>query len=192
MAWRPARRRQGYAGDVATWGKIDVLFSNAGNDGPIIPTVGYPEDLFDRIIATHVRGCFLACKYTLPQTNDGGSIVITSSITGVKGVPGNCSYVAAKHVLVGLMRCIAKEVVPRRIRVNTANPGPIDNTFVRTAEKSMSQMIGRDRRRNVRRDHPRGTSRTASRGRRCGAIPRIRQEQLYERLDLMFDGAMCA
>jgi NAD(P)-dependent dehydrogenase (short-subunit alcohol dehydrogenase family) len=129
---------------VAKWGKIDVLFSNAGNDGPIIPTVDYPEDIFDKIIATHVRGCFLACKYAIPQMNDGGSIVITSSITGVKGVAGNCSYVAAKHALVGLMRCIAKEVAPRRIRVNTVNPGPIDNDFMRTAERSMSQMIGRD------------------------------------------------
>ena len=129
---------------VAKWGKIDVLFSNAGNDGPIIPTVDYPEDIFDKIIATHVRGCFLACKYAIPQMNDGGSIVITSSITGVKGVAGNCSYVAAKHALVGLMRCIAREVAPRKIRVNTVNPGPIDNDFMRTAERSMSQMIGRD------------------------------------------------
>jgi NAD(P)-dependent dehydrogenase (short-subunit alcohol dehydrogenase family) len=129
---------------VAKWGKIDVLFSNAGNDGPIIPTVDYPEDIFDKIIATHVRGCFLACKYAIPQMNDGGSIVITSSITGVKGVAGNCSYVAAKHALVGLMRCIAKEVAPRGIRVNTVNPGPIDNDFMRTAERSMSKLIGRD------------------------------------------------
>jgi NAD(P)-dependent dehydrogenase (short-subunit alcohol dehydrogenase family) len=129
---------------VAKWGKIDVLFCNAGNDGPIIPTVDYPEDIFDKIIATHVRGCFLACKYAIPQMNDGGSIVITSSITGVKGVAGNCSYVAAKHALVGLMRCIAKEVAPRGIRVNTVNPGPIDNDFMRTAERSMSKLIGRD------------------------------------------------
>lgn len=129
---------------VARWRKIDVLFSNAGNDGPIIPTIDYPEDLFDKIVATHVRGCFLACKYAIPQMHDGGSIVITSSITGVKGVAGNCSYVAAKHALVGLMRCIAKEVAPRGIRVNTVNPGPIDNDFMRTAERSMSCLLGRD------------------------------------------------
>ena len=50
---------------VARWGKIDVLFSNAGNDGPLMPITEYPEDLFDKIIATHVRGCFLSCKYTI-------------------------------------------------------------------------------------------------------------------------------
>src|SRR5271169_2469909 len=95
---------------VARWGKIDVLFSNAGDDGPLMPITEYPEDQFDRIMATHVRGCFLACKYTIPHMNDGGSIIITSSTVGVKGVPGNCAYVAAKHALMGLMRGTAKEV----------------------------------------------------------------------------------
>jgi len=109
-----------------------------------MPITEYPEDQFDRIIATHVRGCFLACKYTIPHMNDGGSIIITSSTVGVKGVPGNCSYVAAKHALMGLMRCTAKEVASRRIHVNSVNPGPVDNPFMRTAEKTMSKLIGRD------------------------------------------------
>jgi NAD(P)-dependent dehydrogenase (short-subunit alcohol dehydrogenase family) len=91
-----------------------------------------------------VRGCFLSCKYTIPQMNDGGSIIITSSIVGIKGVPGNCSYVAAKHALMGLMRCVSKEVAARRIRVNSVNPGPVDNVFMRTAEKTMTQILGRD------------------------------------------------
>jgi NAD(P)-dependent dehydrogenase (short-subunit alcohol dehydrogenase family) len=76
--------------------------------------------------------------------NDGGSIIITASIVGVKGVPGNCSYVAAKHALMGLMRCVAREVAARKIRVNSVNPGPVDNVFMRTAEKTMSQLLGRD------------------------------------------------
>jgi NAD(P)-dependent dehydrogenase (short-subunit alcohol dehydrogenase family) len=129
---------------VAKWGKIDVLFSNAGNDGPLMPITDYPEDLFDSIVTTHVRGCFLACKYAIPEMNDGGSIIITSSIVGVTGVPFNCSYVTAKHALVGMMRCVAKEVGRRGIRVNTVNPGPVDNEFMRTAERSMSKVIGRE------------------------------------------------
>ncbi len=139
-----AQTRKYVADTVARWGKIDVLFSNAGNDGPLMPITEYPEDLFDRIIATHVRGCFLACKYTIPQMNDGGSIIITASTVGVKGVPFNCSYVAAKHALMGMMRCVSKEVAQRRIRVNSVNPGPVDNVFMRTAEKTMSAMLGRD------------------------------------------------
>ena len=134
-----AQTRRYVAETVARWGKIDVLFSNAGNDGPLLPITEYPEDLFDQIIATHVRGCFLACKYTIPQMNDGGSIIVTSSIVGLKGVPGNCSYVAAKHALMGTVRCVSREVAPRRIRVNSVNPGPVDNLFMRTAEKTMSK-----------------------------------------------------
>ena len=129
---------------MALWGKIDVLFSNAGNDGPLSPITDYPEDLFDQIIATHVRGCFLALKYTIPQMNDGGSIIVTSSTVGLKGVPANCSYVAAKHALMGIVRCVSKEVAPRRIRVNSVNTGPVDNPFMRTAEKTLSKVIGRD------------------------------------------------
>jgi NAD(P)-dependent dehydrogenase (short-subunit alcohol dehydrogenase family) len=139
-----AQTRKYVENTVSRWGKIDVLFSNAGNDGPLMPITEYPEDLFDKIIATHVRGCFLACKYTLPYMNDGGSIIITSSIVGIRGVPGNCSYVAAKHALMGLTRCVAREVASRRIRVNSVNPGPVDNVFMRTAEKTMSHLLGRD------------------------------------------------
>jgi NAD(P)-dependent dehydrogenase (short-subunit alcohol dehydrogenase family) len=140
-----AAQTRGYISEtVDRWGKIDVLFSNAGNDGPLMPITEYPEDLFDRIIATHVRGCFLACKYSIPQMNDGGSIVLMSSMVGVKGVPHNCAYVTAKHALMGLMRCVAREVATRRIRVNSVNPGPVDNLLMRTAEKTMSVMLGRD------------------------------------------------
>ena len=62
----------------------------------------------------------------------------------MRGVPGNCSYVMAKHALTGLMRGLAREVAHRRIRVNTVNPGPIDNDFMRTAERTMSTLLGRD------------------------------------------------
>jgi NAD(P)-dependent dehydrogenase (short-subunit alcohol dehydrogenase family) len=75
---------------------------------------------------------------------DGGSVIITSSITGVKGVPGTTAYTAAKHALMGIMRVVAKEVAPRRIRVNSVNPGPVDNSFMRTAEESMTKLMGRD------------------------------------------------
>ena len=139
-----AQTRNYFSRTVERFGPIDVLFSNAGLDGKLMPITEYPEDLFDRIIASHVRGGFLACKYGLPHMKDGSSIIITSSIVGVRGVPANCSYVMSKHALTGLMRGLAREVAPRRIRVNTVNPGPIDNEFMRTAEAHMSKLIGRD------------------------------------------------
>src|SRR6187399_768001 len=83
---------------VKKFGKIDVLFSNAGNSGVVTPVTEYPDDIFDSVIAVHVRGAFLACKYGLPLMNDGGSIIITSSIVGLRGDGGGaCAYVTAKH-----------------------------------------------------------------------------------------------
>ena len=125
---------------VARFGSIDVLFSNAGNHGPVTAVTDYPEDVFDRVIAVHVRGAFLACKYALPRMNDGGSIIITSSVVGAMGAPGSVAYVTAKHAQVGLMRTVAKEAARRGIRVNTLHPGPIDNAFQLKIEEGIGKM----------------------------------------------------
>jgi NAD(P)-dependent dehydrogenase (short-subunit alcohol dehydrogenase family) len=129
---------------VGRFGKIDVLFSNAGNFGVVAPVTEYPEEVFDSVLAVHVKGAFLAAKYALPQMNDGGSIIITSSIVGVKGDPGVCAYITAKHAQVGLMRVLAKEAAARNIRVNTIHPGPVDNDFQLNVEKNLSGVLGRD------------------------------------------------
>ena len=141
---RAADVRDFVAATVARWGKIDVLFSNAGNFGAVAPIASYPEDVFDAVQAVHVRGAFLACKYAVPHMNDGGSIIITSSIVGTQGAPGVYAYVTAKHAQVGLMRSLAKELAPRRIRVNTLHPGPIDNRFQQAVEADLSKVMGRD------------------------------------------------
>lgn len=129
---------------VARFGNIDVLFSNAGNFGTVAPIQDYPEDVFDSVLAVHVRGAFLGAKYAVPHMNDGGSIVITSSIAGTRGDPGVFGYITAKHAQVGLMRCLAKELAPRRIRVNTIHPGPIDNAFQLNVENGLTGIIGRN------------------------------------------------
>jgi NAD(P)-dependent dehydrogenase (short-subunit alcohol dehydrogenase family) len=129
---------------VARFGPIDVLFSNAGNQGPVTPVTEYPEDAFDAQIAVHVRGAFLACKYGLPRMQDGGSVIITSSVVGAMGAPGVVAYVTAKHAQVGLMRTVAKEAARRRIRVNTLHPGPIDNAFQARIEENIGRMAGID------------------------------------------------
>lgn len=129
---------------VARWGKIDVLFSNAGNLGAIASLADYPEDVFDEVYRVHVKGAFLGCKYAAPQMNDGGSIIITSSVAGLRGDPGPYGYITAKHAQIGLMRCVAKELAPRRIRVNTLHPGPTQNSFQAGVEDHLSKVIGRD------------------------------------------------
>jgi NAD(P)-dependent dehydrogenase (short-subunit alcohol dehydrogenase family) len=129
---------------VARWGKIDVLFSHAGISGVLMPVTDYPDDMFDAVIASNVRGSFLACKYGLPQMNDGGSIIITSSIMGVRADPGCCAYATSKHALIGLARVVAKEAAPRNIRVNVCAPGPISNEFQTKIEGQLTDILGQD------------------------------------------------
>lgn len=129
---------------VERFGPIDVLFSNAGNFGTVAPIEDYPEDIFDRVQQVHVKGAFLAAKYAVPKMRDGGSIVITSSVAGMRGDPGVYAYITAKHAQIGLMRCLAKELAPRKIRVNTIHPGPIDNGFQLNVEQGLGEAIGGD------------------------------------------------
>jgi NAD(P)-dependent dehydrogenase (short-subunit alcohol dehydrogenase family) len=129
---------------VAKWGKIDVLFSHAGISGVVKPVTEYPEEVFDAVMAINIRGSFLACKYGLPQMNDGGSIIITSSIMGVTADPGVCAYATSKHALIGLMRTVAKEAAARKVRVNVLAPGPIDNSFQTKIEERLTEIVGED------------------------------------------------
>src|SRR3954471_3582410 len=111
------------------YGQLDVLFSNAGISGAISKIVDYPSEVFHRTLAVHIGGAFHVLKHGLPRLSDGGSVIIMSSVTGLKGFPGVSGYVAAKHAQVGLMRAVAKEVAGRRIRINTLHPGPTSTPF---------------------------------------------------------------
>lgn len=129
---------------VETWGQLDVLFSNAGLSGTNAPITDYPEDIFDNVIDVNVKGSFLALKYAIPQMTSGGSIIVTSSIMGVQARPNSVGYITSKHALVGMVRCVAREVAGKNIRVNILAPGPVDNEFQTTIEDRMSKMMGID------------------------------------------------
>lgn len=129
---------------LARFGSIDVLFCNAGNFGTVEPIATYPDDVFEAVMAVHVRGAYLFAKHASPHMKAGSSIVITSSVAAMRGDAGVYAYITAKHAQVGLMRCLAKELAPRGVRVNTIHPGPIDNGFQLAVEKGLGAAIGRD------------------------------------------------
>lgn len=106
-------------------GGIDVLFVNAGVGG-FAPVPAVTEAFWDQIHAVNLRGAFFAIQKALPLMRDGGSIVITGSIGSVAAVEGNVVYAAAKAGLRAMARILAKELLPRRIRVNMVSPGPTD------------------------------------------------------------------
>jgi NAD(P)-dependent dehydrogenase (short-subunit alcohol dehydrogenase family) len=117
---------------IDRYGGLDILISNAGVVGVKSSIVDYPLEVFDQIIAVNLRGVWLSLKYAIPeiQKRGGGSIVITSSIAGVKGSAGGSAYCASKHGVVGIMRAAAIECAPFGIRVNTVHPGPIETPMV--------------------------------------------------------------
>ncbi|HEX8656883.1 MAG TPA: SDR family NAD(P)-dependent oxidoreductase [Hymenobacter sp.] len=126
------------AATVARFGAIDLFLNNAGIMGAVQPIEAYPEDAFDRIMAVNVKGVWLGCKHVLPHMNDGGSIIITSSLSGLYGTPSFSGYVTSKHAVVGIMRTVALEAAPRRIRVNTIHPGPIYNSLMEALEEGVA------------------------------------------------------
>lgn len=129
---------------LKAWGQLDILFSNAGVSGTNSPITDYPEDIFDNVINVNIKGSFLALKYAIPHMSSGGSIIVTSSVMGVQARPNSVGYITSKHALVGMVRCVAREVAGRNIRVNILAPGPTNNEFQTTIEDRMSKMMDID------------------------------------------------
>jgi NAD(P)-dependent dehydrogenase (short-subunit alcohol dehydrogenase family) len=125
---------------IERFGRLDVLFANAGIGSPACPVVDLAPEVFDDVYAVNVRGVFLGLKYAIPliARQGGGTIVISSSIVGVIGVPGVAAYAMSKQALLGLMRTAAIEAAPQRVRINTIHPGPIDNRLMHSLEEQLS------------------------------------------------------
>jgi NAD(P)-dependent dehydrogenase (short-subunit alcohol dehydrogenase family) len=120
---------------VKMFGKIDIFFNNAGIEGAVKPIIDYPEEAFDEIIAINVKGAWLGNKYALPHMKDGGSIIMSSSLSGLLGFINLSGFIISKHAIMGIMRATAIEVASRKIRVNAINPGPVDNRMMRSIEE---------------------------------------------------------
>lgn len=123
---------------VKAFGKIDIFFNNAGIEGVVKPIEDYPEEVFDKVISVNVKGVWLGAKYVLPQMNDGGSMIISSSVAGLNGSPGVSAYITSKHAVVGIMRATSVEAAPRKIRVNSVHPSPVDNRMMRSLEEGFA------------------------------------------------------
>jgi NAD(P)-dependent dehydrogenase (short-subunit alcohol dehydrogenase family) len=123
------------------FGGIDAFIANAGVEGAMASIADYPVDVFDQVMAINVRGVFLGLKYAIPalKKRAGGSIIVTSSIGGIKARgQGNSAYIASKHAEIGLMRAASAECAPFNIRVNCVLPGPTDTRMMHSIEEGRS------------------------------------------------------
>jgi NAD(P)-dependent dehydrogenase (short-subunit alcohol dehydrogenase family) len=113
-----------YAAVEKKLGKIDVLFVNAGV-AKFAPFSATTEAIYDENFSTNVKGAYFTIQKAIPHLNDGASIILNTSVAGIKGTEGTSAYSATKAALRSLARTSAAELVGRGIRVNAVAPGPI-------------------------------------------------------------------
>jgi NAD(P)-dependent dehydrogenase (short-subunit alcohol dehydrogenase family) len=106
------------------FGKIDILFTNAGI-AKFAPIEQMPNDVVEETISTNLKGVYYAVKYASPFLNEGASIIINTSATNTKGLEGGVIYAATKAAARSLARSLSAEFKSRKIRVNAVSPGPI-------------------------------------------------------------------
>lgn len=117
---------------ISAWGRIDVLFNNAGitRRANVLET---SESDWDLVMDVNVKSIFLMCKYVVPhmQAQGGGSIVNTGSGWGLVGGKDALSYCASKGAVVNMTRALAIDHGPQNIRVNSVCPGDTDTPMLR-------------------------------------------------------------
>jgi NAD(P)-dependent dehydrogenase (short-subunit alcohol dehydrogenase family) len=106
-------------------GHIDALFANAGA-GTVAPLAVATEAHFDQTFDVNVKGLFFTVQKALPLFKDGGSIILTSSVSNVLGLPGFSVYAASKAAVRNFARAWTLELKDRKIRVNSMSPGPTE------------------------------------------------------------------
>ncbi len=117
---------------VERFGKIDILFNNAGTNRPS-QIVDITDEAWDLVINTCLRGTFYCCRAILPimMKQNFGRIVSTTSVAAFKGLKaGHAHYAAAKAGVMAFTRCLAMEGAPHRITANTIAPSFIYNEFI--------------------------------------------------------------
>lgn len=130
----------------AAWGGVDVVCANAGTGGP----AGRVEDLdyqaWQDCVGVNLFGAFLTCRWAarVMRAQKSGVITITSSTSGLYGVPYRSPYVAAKWGLVGYMKTLAMELGPDGIRVNAIAPGAVEGPRMERVLEMEAAADGRD------------------------------------------------
>ena len=117
-------RKRFFAALAKDFGKLDVVFANAGISGRT-PTGSTDEGIFENVIHTNLNAAFFTVNSAAPLLNDNGSIIFSGSVHNYLGQAGVAAYAATKGGVVSMARAIAADLAPRNIRVNVVAPGAI-------------------------------------------------------------------
>ncbi len=126
---------------VNQFGKIDVLFLNAGVFR-IEPIGSITEAIFDEVYNVNVKGPLFTVNEASDHFNEGASIIFNTSVTNVKGFGGMSAYASSKAALRSITKTLAAEFGPRGIRVNSLSPGPIYTPIYGKHNVSQDQING--------------------------------------------------
>ena len=120
-------------------GRVDIVFANAGG-GPLVPLGSITEEHFDQVFNVNVKALVFTAQKALPLMPDGGTIILTGSIVGIKGFPAFSIYSAAKAAVRNFARTWTTDLKDRGIRVNVISPGPIDTPLLNEAFSNPDDM----------------------------------------------------
>jgi NAD(P)-dependent dehydrogenase (short-subunit alcohol dehydrogenase family) len=128
-----------YAEVKSKFGRIDVLFANAGVC-ELAPLGGVSEEHFDKVFDINVKGLLFTVQKALPLFADGGSIILNSSVANTTGIPAFGVYSATKAAVRSFARTWTAELKDRKIRVNVISPGPIETPIFDKVGLSAEQL----------------------------------------------------
>lgn len=134
----PVQMEQAVKGLAGQWGRLDIVFANAGINGTWAPIEELEPDEWDKILNVNLRGTFLTIKYAAPfLKKQGGSVIVTSSVNGTRmfSNTGASAYATSKAGQVAFTKMVALELAKHRIRVNVICPGAIETSIDDNTEK---------------------------------------------------------
>ena len=108
------------------WGTLDALLVCAGQN-IFAPFEGVTEAAYDQVLAVNAKGAFFTVQKLAPLMAEGSAVVFVTSVANVRAIPMISAYAASKAALRSMARSLARELLPRGIRVNAVSPGPIDS-----------------------------------------------------------------